>query len=286
MLKKLILLSSLTIFVVSGCSLTKRTEELKLVGGDEDEHGCLIAAGYQYCPSTEKCQRMWEEYCEEYKDQFRVFDFEDCVKVGGAILESNPLQCEYNNEKFTAGSKFSDTCGLPGANWLAEQGECEYATQDWCESNGGEYLPCESACRHEQEVEVCTEQCVPVCKFKIEAEAVYGYKDLIKLESPTPNGEISSPLMIKGEARGVWFFEGSFPIVLTNWDGLIIAEGIAIANPPAGGDWMTEDYVPFEAVLEFERPDYKNNGSLILQKDNPSDLPENDDAFEIPIFFE
>jgi hypothetical protein len=52
---------------------------------------------------------------------------------------------------------------------------------------------------------------------------------------------------------------------------------------------MTTDYVPFEAVLEFERPldigDFSRRGSLILQKDNPSGLPENDDALEITIFF-
>lgn len=41
------------------------------IGGQTDEHDCLVAAGYSWCPSTQKCQRMWEEYCEEHKDQFR-----------------------------------------------------------------------------------------------------------------------------------------------------------------------------------------------------------------------
>ena len=94
--------------------------------------------------------------------------------------------------------------------------------------------------------------------------------------------KISSPLIIKGGARGTWFFEGDFPIVLTNWDGLIIAEGYATAQ----SDWMTEDFVPYEAVLEFIRPEFGERGSLILQKDNPSGLPANDDALEIPIYFE
>lgn len=43
--------------------------------------------------------------------------------------------------------------------------------------------------------------------------------------------------------------------------------------------------MPFSAVLEFENPEYKNNGSLILQKQNASGLPQYEDAFEIPIFF-
>ena len=49
---------------------------------------------------------------------------------------------------------------------------------------------------------------------------------------------------------------------------------------------MTEDFISFEAKIEFEKPTLKNNGALILRKDNPSGLPEYDDALEIPIIFE
>lgn len=108
--------------------------------------------------------------------------------------------------------------------------------------------------------------------------------DLIRVETPRPNQMISSPLTIKGQARGYWFFEASFPVVLTNWDGLIIAQGIATAED----SWMTEDFVPFTATLDFvqNQEAYSNKGTLILQKDNPSGLPENDDALEIPVIFE
>ncbi len=111
--------------------------------------------------------------------------------------------------------------------------------------------------------------------------------DLITLVTPVPNGIVESPLTIAGSARGNWFFEGSFPITLTNWDGLIIAEGIATAD----GEWMTTDFVPFRATLEFTSPypegaeDFMKRGSLILQKDNPSGLPEHDNALEIPVRF-
>lgn len=112
--------------------------------------------------------------------------------------------------------------------------------------------------------------------------------DLIRISSVEPNGAISSPLTITGEARGYWFFEADFPVVLTNWDGLIIAEGIAVAQ----SEWMTEDFVPFTVTLEFTSPykegdpDFMKRGSLILHRSNPSDLPENDDALEIPIIFD
>jgi len=106
-------------------------------------------------------------------------------------------------------------------------------------------------------------------------------KDLIRLETPKDGDVIKSPLTIRGEARGNWFFEASFPVILTDWDGKIIAEHYATAQD----EWMTTDFVPFEAVLEFEKPSYGERGALILKKDNPSGLPENDDALEITVFY-
>ncbi len=103
----------------------------------------------------------------------------------------------------------------------------------------------------------------------------------IHVSYPISKDEIVSPLVIKGEAKGTWYFEASFPVVLTNWDGLIIAQGVAQAE----GDWMTENFVPFTANLTFEKPSYGKNGFLILKKDNPSDLPQNDDSIEIPVNF-
>ncbi|MBN2094300.1 MAG: hypothetical protein JW740_02970 [Candidatus Zambryskibacteria bacterium] len=36
----------------------------KIIGGDKDEYGCLIAAGYSWCETKNKCLRTWEEACE------------------------------------------------------------------------------------------------------------------------------------------------------------------------------------------------------------------------------
>lgn len=120
-------------------------------------------------------------------------------------------------------------------------------------------------------------------KEEIKKSEYYQYKDLIKLETPLPESRVSSPLKIKGEARGNWYFEASFPVILVNWDGLIIAQGTAQAQ----GDWMTENYVPFEATLEFLADTaVSDRGGLILLKDNPSGMPANDDALELTVFFE
>ncbi|PIP87015.1 hypothetical protein COW81_02430 [Candidatus Campbellbacteria bacterium CG22_combo_CG10-13_8_21_14_all_36_13] len=117
--------------------------------------------------------------------------------------------------------------------------------------------------------------------------------DLIVLTYPLPEATVSSPLIITGQARGYWFFEATFPVILTDWDGLIIAEGYAeaILDPnDETSTWMTEDFVPFKATLEYtvapETLNVSNRGSLILRKDNPSGLPENDDALEITIYYE
>lgn len=104
--------------------------------------------------------------------------------------------------------------------------------------------------------------------------------NLIRVMSPVVNAKVSSPLVIAGEARGNWYFEASFPVVLTDWDGKIIAQGIAKAQ----GDWMTTNFVPFKATLTFTAgAAYSKKGTLILKKDNPSGLPQNEDALEIPV---
>lgn len=39
--------------------------EPELIGGDTDEGGCLIGAGYSWCPAKQKCLRVWEEACTD-----------------------------------------------------------------------------------------------------------------------------------------------------------------------------------------------------------------------------
>lgn len=103
-------------------------------------------------------------------------------------------------------------------------------------------------------------------------------ENLVRIDSPKRNELISSPVTITGEARGFWFFEASFPITLLDSKGKMI--GIAVAQ--AEGEWMTEDFVPFKAVLAFD-PGDASEGTLVLEKDNPSGLPEFADAVSLPV---
>ncbi|MBD3282110.1 MAG: hypothetical protein GF387_00670 [Candidatus Portnoybacteria bacterium] len=103
---------------------------------------------------------------------------------------------------------------------------------------------------------------------------------LIRITSPRPNEIIQSPLTIKGQAKGTWFFEADFPIKLKDANNNTIATAIAQTTE----DWMTEEFISFQAELEFQKPETKE-GTLILEKANPSGLPENEDQLIIPIKF-
>lgn len=106
--------------------------------------------------------------------------------------------------------------------------------------------------------------------------------NLIRVQSPRPGDVVSSPLTIKGEARGTWYFEASFPISLWDADGnQVIVEPSYIMT---SADWMTSEFVPFEVNVTFTPP-ATPTGRLILHKDNPSGLPENDDSLVIPVRF-
>jgi hypothetical protein len=131
-----------------------------------------------------------------------------------------------------------------------------------------------------QDVKLCSDgsyvsRIPPNCKFQMCPK-----EDLIVVENPRAREEISSPLFISGKARGYWFFEADFPIELVDENNNLIGQTIAQAK----GEWMTEDFVPFEATLNFVNPK-TNKGFLIFRKDNPSGLKEHDDELRVPILF-
>lgn len=105
--------------------------------------------------------------------------------------------------------------------------------------------------------------------------------EFIVVEAPVPGALITSPVKIKGKARGTWFFEGDFPLILTDSKGQVIGKNFATAQ----GEWMTEKFVPFEGTLQFKPPRSASRGMLIFKKDNPTGRQEHDDQLMIPVFF-
>lgn len=106
-------------------------------------------------------------------------------------------------------------------------------------------------------------------------------RDVIIIDSPRPNDVVKSPLKITGKARGFWFNEASFPVKLYDASGKQLGNGIANVT---SGDWMTQEFVPFEATLQFQSPS-SGKGMLVLERDNPSGLDENNDNLNIPVNF-
>jgi hypothetical protein len=102
----------------------------------------------------------------------------------------------------------------------------------------------------------------------------------LALDQPHSGQTIESPLTLTGQARGSWFFEGQFSVRLLDGVGTEISTGPVTAQ----GEWTTENFVPFVGALSFSTPQ-TDDGTLLLEKDNPSGLPENDRTITVPVKF-
>lgn len=105
--------------------------------------------------------------------------------------------------------------------------------------------------------------------------------DLIVVDLPFPEAVVGKEFRVSGKARGTWFFEASFPIEVIDQNGKNLATGIAQAED----EWMTENFVPFKADIKVPET-YIGRATLVLKKDNPSGLPENDASASFPITIE
>ena len=90
---------------------------------------------------------------------------------------------------------------------------------------------------------------------------------------------MKSPVTVKGKARGTWFFEASLPVLVTDSHNNVIASAAAQAD----GEWMTTEYVDFSVTIPFSTN--QPFGFIVIKKDNPSGLPENDAQIKIPVTF-
>ena len=100
------------------------------------------------------------------------------------------------------------------------------------------------------------------------------------VETPKNGALVQSPLLVKGKARGNWFFEANLPVTLKDQNGKALAQ----KGFQAKGEWMTTDYVEFEDTLVFANPETEY-GLLVIQNDNASGLPEFDKSFVVPVKF-
>lgn len=150
-----------------------------------------------------------------------VLSFEDCLRAGYPVMESQPRQCK-----------------TPDGRTYAEE--------------------------------------IPVEATYINASA-----ESITIDTPFPGAVTGKSITVMGKARGMWYFEASFPIELRDKNGKVIATGIAQAQ----GEWMTTEFVAYKAQLTAPSS-YIGPATLVLKKDNPSGLPDKDASMTVPITVE
>jgi hypothetical protein len=102
------------------------------------------------------------------------------------------------------------------------------------------------------------------------------------VSAPAANAKVTSPLVVKGAVPSGWMFEGVFPIKLVDSNKAVLASGQG--KETIAGAWQSGQAVAFTATLTFTSP-ASGSGTLVLENDNPSDLPANAKSFEVPVTF-
>jgi hypothetical protein len=114
-------------------------------------------------------------------------------------------------------------------------------------------------------------------------EAAISQDKHVEVGAPLADELVSSPARVAGNVTGGgWFFEASFPVKVVDADGTVLGQGQAQATPPEA--WTSTGTVPFAATIAFTNP-HSATGTVVLSKDNPSGLPQNDMSFKIPVRF-
>lgn len=98
MKKEAILIPIIALIFIAGCATEKP------IGGDKDEYGCLVAAGYTWCESKQKCIRTWEEGCPS-EEEFTCETDNDCIPLPS---DCHPMFCI--NKGYESAYKKPDAC--------------------------------------------------------------------------------------------------------------------------------------------------------------------------------
>ena len=99
----------------------------------------------------------------------------------------------------------------------------------------------------------------------------------VVVTSPKPNAEVGKTFVVSGNAPGNWFFEASFPIKVVDSNNNFVGSGIAQAQ----GEWMTTEQVTFTSTITIDG--YSGPATVVLLRDNPSGMPENDDSVSVSV---
>ncbi len=104
--------------------------------------------------------------------------------------------------------------------------------------------------------------------------------EYIVVTNPLPGAVTGKEFKVTGKARG-FYFEASFPVQVLDENG----QQLFIGPAQAQGEWMVDAFVPFS--IDVKVPDtYIGPATLVLRKDNPSDMRQYDASISFPFTIE
>ncbi|MDO8663264.1 MAG: FKBP-type peptidyl-prolyl cis-trans isomerase [Candidatus Wildermuthbacteria bacterium] len=102
-MRKIILI--IILILIGGVSIwqfsSKKDESDEIIGGQKDEHGCLIAAGYSWCQPKQKCLKIWEEGCLENATSGNAQNQMDKNELAVETLKQGTGSAAKNGDKIT-----------------------------------------------------------------------------------------------------------------------------------------------------------------------------------------
>ncbi len=134
----------------------------ELIGGDIDENGCLVSAGYSWNEEEQACVREWLEDDERYQDRIYCTDEQKAAEV--CTREYMPV-CGDNDETYSNGCVACSSGEIDSYNNWACEFEVVEVTGESCETDDDCETPIDylvrSVCPYGSK---CIEnQCAVVC---------------------------------------------------------------------------------------------------------------------------
>jgi hypothetical protein len=124
------------IWIVPAMNRSNTEDNGQLIGGQKDEHGCLIAAGYSWCEAKQKCLRFWEEGCDD-----QIYSLIEDVKkeTGVDFVKKGEAAIKWNYE----GEEKTESLNIQGKEFSADGlNESQYQdVENFLETSGFEADP-------------------------------------------------------------------------------------------------------------------------------------------------